>query len=88
MEANFNPSGLVSECRDMGNARFADSEFQKAEEAFTLGLTIYEIYGTDDAQTAGYGCLVGLADALRAQHRYAEADALIHKSRGGLRKTA
>jgi hypothetical protein len=88
MEAKFNPSALVSDCRDMGNARFAAREYQKAEEAFALGLTIYEIYGGAESQTAGYGCLVGLADSLRAQHRDVEAEALIRKSRGQLRKIA
>lgn len=88
MEANFDPADLVSECRDLGNARFGEREFQKAEEAFTLGLTIYEMYGCDDARTAGYGCLIGLVDCLRAQSRHAEADALLHESRQRMRKIA
>jgi hypothetical protein len=88
MEANFDPAGLVTECRDLGNARYADQEFQKAEEAFTLGMTIYEMYGDAASQTAGYGCLVGLADCLRAQSRHDEAEELIRQSRDRLRKTA
>lgn len=88
MDAKFNASGLVRECRDMGNARYAEREYQKAEEAFTLGLTIYEMYGDDESKTAGYGCLVGLADSLRAQSRHDEADALIGESRRGLRKAS
>lgn len=88
MDAIFNSAGLVRECRDMGNARFAEKEYQKAEEAFTLGLTIYEMYLDEEAKTAGYGCLVGLADCLRAQSRHAEADALIGESRGRLRKAS
>jgi hypothetical protein len=88
MDANFNAAGLVRECRDMGNARYAEKEYQKAEEAFTLGLTIYEMYGDEESKIAGYGCLVGLADALRAQHRHDEANALIGESRSKLRKAS
>jgi len=89
MDVNLDPTGLVFECRDLGNARFAEEQYQKAEEAFTLGLTIYEMYGGDDAlKTAGYGCLMGLADCMRAQFRFAEADELIRRSRDRHRKIA
>ncbi len=87
-DANFDPICLISECRDMGNRRFAEEEYDKAEESFTLGLTLYEIYGSEKSQTAGYGCLIGLASCLKVQSRYDEAEELILSSRSRLRKTA
>lgn len=87
--ANFDASALITECRDIGNQRCAEQQYQKAEEAFTLGLMMFEMYGGDAAaQTAGYGCLVGLADCLKAQERFEEADELIRSSRERLKKIA
>lgn len=88
LEASFNPAGLITECRDVGNRKFAEDEYQKAEEAFTLGLMMYEMYGSEISQTAGYGCLIGLADCLRAQSRFDEAEELIRSSRQRLRRAA
>lgn len=86
--ASFDASALITECRDIGNQRYAEQQYQKAEEAFTLGLMMFEMYGGDGAQTAGYGCLVGLADCLKAQDRFDEAEELIRSSRDRLRKIA
>lgn len=87
-EANFDPTNLISECRDIGNYHFAQQDYSKAEEAFTLGWTMYEMYPSEPAKTAGFGCLVGLADALRAQDRQFEAEEVIRSSRERRRHAA
>ena len=86
--ADFDPHKLILECRDIGNKRFGDREYEKAEEAFSLGWAMYEMYGTENSKTPGYGCLMGLSDTLRAQSRDEEADELIRRHRDRGRKIA
>lgn len=84
----FDPVSLITECRDLGNAHFAAGDYLRAEEAYTLGWSMYQMYPADSAKTAGFGCLVGLADVLRAQEKHNEAEELIRINREQRKKIA
>lgn len=72
---------MIAECRDLGNGYLNDGNLTRAEECFTLGITIYDLYSDDDCTTPGMGCVMGLADCLRAQGQHAEAEHLVRSRR-------